>query len=133
MLRRPPTSTRTDPSFPTRLSSDLQHRIAIGPDQEIEQRLALRGQQRRPARCIGIEGGDVAGDEALEESAHILAGKADQRAIGETGSHTPQVGAHRLEPKGQARSEEHTSELQSLMRNAYAVFCLKKKIKTKKK
>src|SRR3546814_10580483 len=60
------------------------------------------GQQRRPARCIGIEGGDVAGGEALEESAHILAGKADQRAIGETGSHTPQVGAHRLEPKGQA-------------------------------
>src|SRR3546814_2154880 len=31
--------------------------------------------------------------------------------------------AHRL------RSEEHTSELQSLMRNSYAVFCLKKKIK----
>src|SRR3546814_5746324 len=26
-----------------------------------------------------------------------------------------------------ARSEEHTSELQSLMRNPYAVFCLKKK------
>src|SRR3546814_4963025 len=29
-----------------------------------------------------------------------------------------------------ARSEEHTSELQSLMRNSYAVFCLKKKINT---
>src|SRR3546814_10565194 len=28
---------------------------------------------------------------------------------------------------GQERSEEHTSELQSLMRNSYAVFCLKKK------
>src|SRR3546814_7400744 len=28
-----------------------------------------------------------------------------------------------------ARSEEHTSELQSLMRNSYAVFCLKKKTK----
>src|SRR3546814_6011880 len=28
------------------------------------------------------------------------------------------------------RSEEHTSELQSLMRNSYAVFCLKKKIET---
>src|SRR3546814_4638889 len=28
-----------------------------------------------------------------------------------------------------ARSEEHTSELQSLMRNSYAVFCLKEKIK----
>src|SRR3546814_2086449 len=28
------------------------------------------------------------------------------------------------------RSEEHTSELQSLMRTSYAVFCLKKKIET---
>src|SRR3546814_5310520 len=34
-------------------------------------------------------------------------------------------GADRL-----ARSEEHTSELQSLMRNSYAVFCLKKKKQT---
>src|SRR3546814_10807029 len=30
-------------------------------------------------------------------------------------------------PEGRARSEEHTSELQSLMRISYAVFCLKKK------
>src|SRR3546814_2465272 len=38
---------------------------------------------------------------------------------------------HRLdgerEHRRPARSEEHTSELQSLMRNSYAVFCLKKK------
>src|SRR3546814_10904725 len=33
---------------------------------------------------------------------------------------------------GNVRSEEHTSELQSLMRISYAVFCLKKKKKTKK-
>src|SRR3546814_10835777 len=33
---------------------------------------------------------------------------------------------------GLARSEEHTSELQSLMRISYAVFCLKKKTKTLK-
>src|SRR3546814_6051523 len=33
-------------------------------------------------------------------------------------------------PARPARSEEHTSELQSLMRNSYAVFCLKKKITT---
>src|SRR3546814_10757876 len=32
-----------------------------------------------------------------------------------------------------ARSEEHTSELQSLMRISYAVFCLKKKTKAKEK
>src|SRR3546814_4402704 len=34
------------------------------------------------------------------------------------------------EPYDQKRSEEHTSELQSLMRISYAVFCLKKKNKT---
>src|SRR3546814_6088920 len=33
---------------------------------------------------------------------------------------------------GDVRSEEHTSELQSLMRISYAVFCLKKKIKRKR-
>src|SRR3546814_8792875 len=32
-----------------------------------------------------------------------------------------------LEPRGDPRSEEHTSELQSLMRISYAVFSLKKK------
>src|SRR3546814_9179543 len=40
------------------------------------------------------------------------------------------VGFNKLdfEPRQRAeRSEEHTSELQSLMRNSYAVFCLKKK------
>src|SRR3546814_2887955 len=35
----------------------------------------------------------------------------------------------KLDPERYARSEEHTSELQSLMRISYAVFCLKKKNK----
>src|SRR3546814_6320584 len=35
--------------------------------------------------------------------------------------------------RGDVRSEEHTSELQSLMRSSYAVFCLTKKKQTKKK
>src|SRR3546814_10211305 len=35
-------------------------------------------------------------------------------------------------PRAAGRSEEHTSELQSLMRISYAVFCLKKKKQTKK-
>src|SRR3546814_2254830 len=37
------------------------------------------------------------------------------------------VGAHNQAKAQATRSEEHTSELQSLMRNSYAVFCLKKK------
>src|SRR3546814_983991 len=44
------------------------------------------------------------------------------------------AGNAELEPaktwRATLRSEEHTSELQSLMRNSYAVFCLKKKNKT---
>src|SRR3546814_6646853 len=39
----------------------------------------------------------------------------------------PTLGSTRLELQGSFRSEEHTSELQSLMRISYAVFCLKKK------
>src|SRR3546814_10279874 len=45
------------------------------------------------------------------------------------------TGANRIKaglPKGW-RSEEHTSELQSLMRSSYAVFCLKKKNKQAKR
>src|SRR3546814_2164838 len=38
-----------------------------------------------------------------------------------------QIVAGNLTGQRQARSEEHTSELQSLMRISYAVFCLKKK------
>src|SRR3546814_5900705 len=60
------------------------------------------------------------------------------RGIGE--KHTPKEGLFRepvwITPAWQApanRSEEHTSELQSLMRISYAVFCLKKKNKHKPK
>src|SRR3546814_1322352 len=50
-------------------------------------------------------------------------GRAWRRGIGGVPS------AHDQRPQGEAedRSEEHTSELQSLMRISYAVFCLKKK------
>src|SRR3546814_8979393 len=46
---------------------------------------------------------------------------------------TEQGQARALVGPGVARSEEHTSELQSLMRISYAVFCLKKKQKNTKK
>src|SRR3546814_2117564 len=77
-------------------------------------RLETRGDHLGDAG--GGEGGDVVGREA----APLLEGKAgaaqrvgEEAAFGLAG-----------------RSEEHTSELQSLMRISYAVFCLKKKTKT---
>src|SRR3546814_6910099 len=47
-------------------------------------------------------------------------------AMGYLGRAESWVEARRL-PASEQRSEEHTSELQSLMRSSYAVFCLKKK------
>src|SRR3546814_9330587 len=53
-----------------------------------------------------------------------IAAYIDQRRALDCRVDRPQLPAAPLEP---ARSEEHTSELQSLMRISYAVFCLKKK------
>src|SRR3546814_11117321 len=55
------------------------------------------------------------------------------RAAGRTSPYRPSDQTARTSARGQFRSEEHTSELQSLMRISYAVFCLKKKIKQKQK
>src|SRR3546814_5744728 len=101
MIRRPPISTRTDALFPyTTL-------FRSGADaQHPAQRLDHRGlaDQRR----------DAAGR---------IAARLDLAAVGVEDAHLHIGLFGRFE-----RSEEHTSELQSLMRISYAVFCLKKKI-----
>src|SRR3546814_1964951 len=58
----------------------------------------------------------------VETAALVLIEFLDFRIVGE-----PVVRVRSLVESGDARSEEHTSELQSLMRISYAVFCLKKK------
>src|SRR3546814_9184887 len=56
--------------------------------------------------------------------------RADRRQAPVAGRAGAQCGTcTRGEGCASGRSEEHTSELQSLMRNSYAVFCLKKKQK----
>src|SRR3546814_5398666 len=73
-------------------------------------------------------------DEMIPARMHRLARalKAAQRAVQDRRAEFPDLPRGRgktvLSPSGKAvRSEEHTSELQSLMRISYAVFCLKKK------
>src|SRR3546814_2600211 len=51
----------------------------------------------------------------------------DKRYVDYVGSWGPMILGHSHPDVLEARSEEHTSELQSLMRISYAVFCLKKK------
>src|SRR3546814_4748540 len=67
---------------------------------------------------LGHDGnrGPAAGGAPVEAGRRLVAGVADGV------DRTPVA-----ERRGEARSEEHTSELQSLMRISYAVFCLKKK------
>src|SRR3546814_8078664 len=52
-----------------------------------------------------------------------------QRAVGRLAHHVPAVARQHRDGVRRRRSEEHTSELQSLMRISYAVFCLTKKNK----
>src|SRR3546814_4990983 len=63
---------------------------------------------------------------AADDEAEII-GRPHQADL--EGVEVLEAGAHRQQGLLQ-RSEEHTSELQSLMRISYAVFCLKKKKKT---
>src|SRR3546814_4424806 len=68
-------------------------------------------------------------EKGSEVGAHILSGAVlEPRALDELIPDWKAKGAPLNTPV--TRSEEHTSELQSLMRNSYAVFCLKKKHKT---
>src|SRR3546814_1344922 len=105
MIRRPPRSTRTDTLFPyTTL---------------------FRSQPGRPGRnshCRRAAAPTRAGSRAADR--HNAAARGDDRCLWRHRCRRP-VG---LEVR--LRSEEHTSELQSLMRISYAVFCLKKKINT---
>src|SRR3546814_4218619 len=101
MLRRPPRSTRTDTLFPyTTLFRSLWTGDILGA--VWSGKLPIR----KFAGCVYVPGqGEV-----------ISGGKWGGRY------NTWRKG-------GVERSEEHTSELQSLMRISYAVFCLKKKKK----
>src|SRR3546814_19302189 len=99
MIRRPPRSTPTD----TLLSYTTRFRSPP--------RIVIR-QAHGPA--ILDEAFDLAGG-VLFKIVYPLAAGASAQPV-----------AQPLD--GNGRSEEHTSELQSLMRISYAVFCLKKKI-----
>src|SRR3546814_3164451 len=110
MRRRPPRSTRTDTLFPytTLFRSEAEGGGGVAPQQGSD--------------VLGGALGEVGGG-ADREAHHVV---AQEQPVG--GS-TDQAQQRQLRVQG-ARSEEHTSELQSLMRISYAVFCLKKKKKT---
>src|SRR3546814_1924618 len=71
------------------------------------------------------------GEWDVQQVLHVAAGDAQRQSGDDKGTaRVPRdQRRHQRAPfLDGSRSEEHTSELQSLMRNSYAVFCLKKKI-----
>src|SRR3546814_9254792 len=106
MIRRPPRSTRTDTLFPytTLFRSAMKH---------------------TPANMTSTLPVAIANHLGTAPSRRARAPTPDASAAKPVRTQAAYVRS--------ARSEEHTSELQSLMRISYAVFCLKKKKNTNNK
>src|SRR3546814_6109329 len=145
MIRRPPRSTRTDTLFPytTLFRSALElagdhrdhravpgvvgvaelGRVAVPEHGEVRLGELVLGRQVHPdleqlerVRPLGVEQGEhLRVDDALAGCQPLRV------APSEAGRGAERVGGV---DQALARSEEHTSELQSLMRNSYAFFCL---------
>src|SRR3546814_5118990 len=112
MRRRRPRSTRTDTRCPytTLFRSVGVDQVAVGVDREVVVAECACPGFGAPRTGVGEDHRAAVVREAADDVAAV-AGNAEQdrRFVG--------------------RSEEHTSELQSLMRISYAVFCLKKQTK----
>src|SRR3546814_9140193 len=106
MIRLPPRSTRTDTLFP--YTTLVRSAVHLG----VPSRRRGAGDQRLRPRGAGRS---LDGSKCLR---------------GRTGR-LPEPGDGPHPMAGKRRSEEHTSELQSLMRISYAVFCLKQKNKAR--
>src|SRR3546814_9652249 len=123
MIRRPPRSTRTDTLFPyTTLFRSRRDK----PDD------AGNGAGARRVRDSRERG------RARDHRDGFGTDDASARRRRDAGGAVPNAARPRRRGRGNCqhcrvsgRSEEHTSELQSLMRISYAVFCLKKKKKIK--
>src|SRR3546814_9475422 len=104
MIRRPPESTRTCTLWPytTLFRSEMRGKARRARDGADHCELAARRAQ------VGFQPLPSAFDHARAQARNFRRREVDARGFGD-------------------RSEEHTSELQSLMRTSYAVFCLKKK------
>src|SRR3546814_4674712 len=137
MLRRPPRSTRTDTLFP--YTTLFRSRLA-------PRRSRRRRDRRAPPACRALpdagRGGRRAALPHQARAALVVRSRTDGLAVRPAARHPAAAvgGAAGLLPQARrlidrllspfrfraapgTRSEEHTSELQSLMRISYAVFC----------
>src|SRR3546814_8982340 len=103
MIRRPPRSTRTDTLFP--YTTLFRSAVVVNEPRALFDPFALQTKAVRSPSGYKLNGVKSLVPAAATSELFVIAAELD----------------------GKPRSEEHTSELQSLMRISYAVFCLKKK------
>src|SRR3546814_2179945 len=113
MIRRTPRSTRTDTRFPD--TTLFRSPICISKKSDLK----MRGKKRGPPDCSRAL--------VIVKVKNLQRGTADAVELGGK----PPCASAMCDmvvfcASNNARSEEHTSELQSLMRISYAVFCLNK-------
>src|SRR3546814_2285144 len=132
MIRLTPRSTRTDTLFPyTTLFRSLGQQLAELRQQRVATSVAVDVVE-------GLEVVDVEHQQRQRQPAPLAAREFARRrflqvaAVEQAGQRiADRLQAQALAQRQVRRSEEHTSELQSLMRISYAVFCLNKKNKKK--
>src|SRR3546814_5959072 len=134
MIRRPPRSTRTDTLFP--YTTLFRSKFDITPS------LSAYAAYGRGYKAGGFDGTSIFSlPEALSFKSETVdsfeggikwfpSSRAFSLAIDGFHYSFKNLQSRTATPNGNIRSEEHTSELQSLMRISYAVFCLKKKTKS---
>src|SRR3546814_8099942 len=116
MIRRPPGATRTDTHFPCPTparAAEMLEALSAGKFDGVDKEQAAglgRASKGFAREFFELE---------IDDTKRYVRDRDGQRTRG-----TYLLGG---EAQADARSEEHTSELPSLMRNSYAVFCLKKK------
>src|SRR3546814_6225804 len=141
MIRRPPRSTRTDTRFPY---TTLFRSAACGHPGGRPSPREMRGTASRGCsssfflpsfverNVVHAEVPHAAVLAAIGRAANLLlalgadalgeGGGLERHLAGALGEGAPVVTAHRRHPTDTDRSDEHTSELQSLLSNSYAVF-----------
>src|SRR3546814_1990164 len=112
-------------------SSDVCSSDLAGLHEIAERHPAARCLETEPGEAVEQDGGErgkVADDICEDADIECLLHQPLKHIL--VGAPGPeQRGDGHVDRDQRRRSEEHTSELQSLMRNSYAVFCLKKKKK----
>src|SRR3546814_3090444 len=125
MIRRPPRSTRTDTLFPytTLFRSALIQSGVSGLKTGLQERL-VEAELLCLFQCIGSQSHRLIFPDDLPVFVLIMIFELEQFLRDDHFAfHADDFGDVR-DAAGAVRSEEHTSELQSLMRISYAVFCL---------